>query len=80
MRKTVRMRLRTRIRHGVDGKRDVEASLICLTCSSFHSGASSHANKDNLRDALRFQLAFKIRTGKCAPCTLRHHDVAGLLV
>jgi hypothetical protein len=37
MRKTVRVRLRTRIRHGVDGKRDVEAQLVRLTCSGFHA-------------------------------------------
>src|ERR1035438_9037663 len=80
MRKTVRVRLRTRIRHGVDGKRDVEAMLIRLTCGGFHAGSGSHASKDNLRDAFGFQLAFKIRARKCAPCPLGRHDVARLLV
>ena len=80
MRKTVRVRLRTRLRHGVDGKRDVETMLIRLTCGGFHAGSGSHADKDNLRDASRFQLTFKIRGRKCAPCLLGHQDVARLLV
>ena len=80
MRKTVRMRLRTRIRHGVDGKRDVEAMLIRLTCGGFRAGSGSHAGTDNLRDAFRFQWALRIRARKCAQYQPGHHDVARLLV
>jgi hypothetical protein len=44
-----------RIRHGVHRKSDVEAMLIRLTCGGFHAGSGSHASKDYLRDAFRFQ-------------------------
>jgi hypothetical protein len=53
MSKTVRVHRRTRIRHGVDGKRDLEAMLIRLSCGGFYAGAGSHASKDNLRNAFR---------------------------
>ena len=66
MGEAVRVGLRTRIRHGVDGKRDVKAMLICLTGGRFHSGSGSYASQDDLGDALRFQLAFEIGARKCS--------------
>src|SRR5580698_797299 len=80
MREAVLVRFRTHIGHGVDRKRDVESCLIRLSGSSFDACSGCHARDNNLRYSVGLQLRLKIRTRKCTPCPLRHHDIASLAI
>src|SRR5579871_1141338 len=80
MREAVLVRFGTHIGHGVDRKRDVESCLIRLSGSSFDTCSGCHARDNNLRYPVGLQLCLKIRTRKCTPCPLRHHDIASLAI
>ena len=72
------MRILAHIGHRIERQRHVEPLLVCLAGSCLNASGCHHSRDNNLSNASRVEVAFKIRFCECAPASLGDDNIARL--
>ena len=74
------MRLLPNIGHCIECEGHIEPLLVGLAGGCLNAAGCSHSSHNNLGNASRLELAFKIRGSECAPASLGDDKIARLLI